>query len=41
MHCDTDKDIWLIYGGCICGVMLAERVKPTDALVHGSVLSDT
>lgn len=38
---DTDTDIWQVYGGRICGVMRGESVKNTDALVHGSVLSDT
>lgn len=41
MQRDTDIDIWQVYGGRICGVMQGESVKNTDALVHGSVLSDT
>lgn len=37
----TDKDIWQVYGGCICGVMQGRIVKSMDALVHGSMLSAT
>lgn len=28
-HWDTDRDIWQVYGGCICGVMRGERVSRT------------